>query len=124
MATVWDYLTAINSTKKDITEEGTEGYVPFVINRTLSYFADTVFQANEVNQHHHLPHNAQFQYLLNTCTRRKRFTKWIKKDDDTRIRKVSQVMNINQQRAREVVSLLSVQQLEDLLTATHEGGRV
>ncbi len=123
MSSVWDYLTAISYSKNDLMSDNQEGYVPFVVNRTLSYFSDTVFQANEVNLYHNLPHNAQFYYLLNTCTRRKRFTKWIKKDDDARIRRISQALNINQQRAMEMVSLLSDQQLEALLSATHEGGR-
>jgi hypothetical protein len=63
-----DYLNAINYTKDNLFEDVAAhgGYVPFVINRSLSYFPDTVLQANEMNTHHHLGKREQFDYLLNT----------------------------------------------------------
>ena len=61
--TPFDYLNTINDTKQDImeTEEDERSYVPFVINRSLSYFADTVGLANVVNQHHHIDKKLQYR---------------------------------------------------------------
>ena len=52
----FDYLNAINSTKKNImVDEVTEkAYSPFLINRGLSYFSDTILFANEMNLNHHI----------------------------------------------------------------------
>jgi histone deacetylase complex regulatory component SIN3 len=45
MANLGDFLKAINITKENLLEEDSlteKEYVPFVVNRTLSYFPDTV----------------------------------------------------------------------------------
>ena len=52
----FDYLNAINYTKKDIMVDdiAEKQYNPFMVNRGLSYFQDTVLMANEMNQYAHL----------------------------------------------------------------------
>jgi hypothetical protein len=46
-----EYLTSINHTKENLFDMGDpmveKEYTPFVINRCLSYFPDTIMQANE-----------------------------------------------------------------------------
>ena len=58
----FDYLNAINNTKEDIMVDdiAEKGYNPFMINRGLSYFNDTVLFANEMNRLHHTPNRLQF----------------------------------------------------------------
>ena len=48
----FDYLNSINMTKKDliVDEQSEKDYVPFIVNRGLGYFADTVLFANEMNE--------------------------------------------------------------------------
>ena len=43
-----EYLNAINHSKDDllVDEHAEKKYVPFVVNRCLSYFPDTIMQAN------------------------------------------------------------------------------
>ena len=52
----FDYLNSINTSKKDIMSDDLDekDYAAFVINRTLSYFNDTVLMANEMNLNAHL----------------------------------------------------------------------
>ena len=52
----FEFLNAINYTKKDlmVDPENEKHYNSFVINRSLSYFPDTVAIANEMNKYHHL----------------------------------------------------------------------
>jgi len=50
----FDFLNAINSTKENLFEKDPQAgkdYKPFLINRGLSYFPDTIFYANQMNQH-------------------------------------------------------------------------
>ena len=63
----FDYLNAINTTKKDIMVDdiAEKGYNSFMVNRGLSYFADTVLYANEMNKHHHLDGRLQFDFFIN-----------------------------------------------------------
>ena len=74
------YLNEINYGKRNIMvdEETEKAYVPFIINRSLSYFPDTVALANEMNRYGHLESRLQFAFLINTIRKRKRFSKWIK----------------------------------------------
>ena len=76
----FEYVNAINSTKKDIMVDdlAEKGYSPYMINRSLSYFNDTVLYANEMNKHHHLENRMQFDFFINIVRKRKRFSKWIK----------------------------------------------
>tara|TARA_B110000495_G_scaffold115123_1_gene99717 strand:+ start:2502 stop:2942 length:441 start_codon:yes stop_codon:yes gene_type:complete len=58
-----------------------KSYVPFIINRGMSYFKDTILCANEMNQHANLPARMQYDFYRNMLTNKKRFSKWNKKKD-------------------------------------------
>ena len=48
----FDYVNSINSSKKEnlmIDEVAEKAYNPWLINKALSYFKDTVLYANEIN---------------------------------------------------------------------------
>jgi len=61
----FDYVNAINETKKDIMIDdlAEKSYASFTVNRSLSYFSDTVLIANEMNRYHHLIKNYNFIFL-------------------------------------------------------------
>ena len=71
----FDYVNSINDTKQDIMEDDNaeRGYNSFLINRSLSYFSDTVGFANVVNQYHHIDNKLQYHFLINIIRKRKRF---------------------------------------------------
>ena len=52
-----NYLTAINWSKEKLLDSDEKDwekkYPPFIINKGLSYFPDTVMYANEMNRLHH-----------------------------------------------------------------------
>ena len=50
--TPFDYLNAINQSKENliVDELSEKEYVPFVVNKGLSYFPDTILYANEMNR--------------------------------------------------------------------------
>ncbi len=68
-----DYLNAINYSKDDLfaDEEAAKGYAPFIINRCLSYFPDTILQANEMNTNSELGKQEQFDYLRHSIRKRR-----------------------------------------------------
>jgi hypothetical protein len=75
--TPFDFINAINSTKKDLLAEdpmAKKDYVPFIINRGLGYFPDTVLYANEMNRNSSIPVDWQFSFLLNSISKKKRFS--------------------------------------------------
>lgn len=57
----FDVLNSINYTKKNLIDDGVceeKQYLPFIINKGLSYFPDTLFHANEINFRNFLPKNS------------------------------------------------------------------
>ena len=71
-----DYLNAINHEKKNLLDTDDEmwekKYPPFIVNKCLAPFPDTIFLVNEMNKHHHLDKKLQFDFLLNSIRTRKR----------------------------------------------------
>lgn len=125
---VFDFVNAINFTKKDLMT-GTENdelaeksYVPFIVNRGLSYFPDTILYANEMNIHNHLDNKLQFHYLINTIRPKKRFSKWAKKQEDNDIEAVKAFYGYSNAKAEQAVSVLSPEQLKEIKRRLNKGG--
>ena len=121
----FDYVNAINYTKKDIMEtpEDESAYNPFMVNRSLSYFSDTVGIANEMNRYHHLEKRLQFSFLINIIRKRKRFSKWVKPELENDVDVVKEYYGYSNEKARQVISLLSPHQLEVIKGKVNKGGR-
>jgi hypothetical protein len=121
----FDYLNAINYTKKDImVDDLTEkSYSAFMVNRGLSYFNDTVLYANEMNIHHHLDSKLQFHFLINTVRPRKRFSKWLKNSDPNSLDIVKEYYGYSNEKARQVLSLLSDNEINELKLRLNKGGK-
>jgi hypothetical protein len=121
---VWDYLNAINMSKKElIVDEATEkAYVPFVVNRTLSYFPDTVLLANEMNLNAHLDNKPQFDFFISTVRRRKRFSKWAKPSTESDLEVIKEYYGYSNEKARQALTLLSDEQLKYIKEKVQRGG--
>jgi hypothetical protein len=118
----FDYVTSINYSKKDVMlEEKT--YNSFMVNRSLSYFSDTVVLANEMNLHHHLDNSLQYQFLINIVRKRKRFSKWLKPEVENDIELVKEYYGYSNEKARQVMSLLSPSQIATIKKKVYKGGR-
>ena len=114
---IWDVINSINLSKKNLYETGDmtdKEYFPFIVNKSLSYFNDTLFHANEMNVHYHLPKQMQYEYLLTQIRPRKRFSKWFKKTEDKDVEYIMAYYNISNKRAIEYKSLLTNPQLQKI----------
>ena len=120
----FDYLNSINDTKQDIMVDdiAEKQYTPFMVNRGLSYFIDTVFFANEMNLHHHLEKKLQFNFLLGTVRKRKRFSKWFKPETISDIELVKKRYGYSAEKAKSVLSLLTATQIESIRASSSTGG--
>lgn len=125
--TPFDFVNAINSSKKPDIMKGTENdelaekaYVPFVINRQLSYFPDSLMYANAMNIHNNLDNKLQFHYLLNSIRPAKRFAKWVKRDDSD-LQLVMQYYSYGVDKAKQVLPILSSEQLSIIKTKLQSG---
>ena len=121
----FEYLNTINYSKKDImVDDMTEkSYNSFMICRSLSYFPDTVQFANLMNQYHHLDNKLQYHFLINIIRKRKRFSKWIKPEQLSDIEVVKQYYGYSNSKAKQVLSLLSPDQIKIIEQKVSKGGR-
>jgi len=124
----FDYLNAINDTKKNVIEDSDNPelaeklYPPYLVNRGLSFFIDTVYLANEMNRHHHLENKMQFDFLINIVRKKKRFSKWFKAQPDEEVEAVMDYYGYSQDKARQVVSLLTKDQITQIIERQRKGG--
>ena len=124
----FDYLNAINTSKENLMEDSAndelveKSYEPFLTNRGLSYFPDSIFYANEMNQYATLPKKAQFLYLLNSIRPRKRFSKWYKEEISDDILLISEMFGYSKAKAKEAINVLSEEQLEEIRKIADKGG--
>ena len=121
----FEYLTAINDTKKDIMIDdiAEKGYNAFMVNRGLSYFNDTVLFANEMNMKAHLDNRLQFDFLINIVRRRKRFSKWMKPETASDVEVVKEYYGYSNEKARQALTLLTPEQIIDIKKKVYKGGR-
>jgi len=122
---LFEYLNSINMTKTNIMVDdiAEKQYVPFMINRGLSYFPDTVGFANEMNQNHHLDKRLQFDYLINSISRKRRFGKWLKATESEDLLIVKEHYGYSNEKARSALTILSSEQLNELKQRLFKGGR-
>lgn len=124
--TPFDFINAINLTKKNLFEDphASKDYKPFLVNRGLSYFPDTVLYANEMNRNAGIPEDWQFIFLLNTIPKKKRFSKWHKKDADSEsLTLVKEYFGYSSEKALEALSILSDEQLVMIKEKLYKGGK-
>jgi hypothetical protein len=121
----YEYLNSINHSKVDVmVDDITEkSYPAFMINRSLSYFPDTVGLANVINRYHHTDNKLQYHFLINIIRKRKRFSKWMKPEQVSDIEAIKQYYGYSNEKAKQVFSLLSPEQITIIIQKVSKGGR-
>lgn len=122
----FDYINAINFTKQNLFEDpqAHKDYNAWIVNKGLSYFPDTLLYANEMNRHYGIPKDWQFSFLLNSITKKKRFSKWSKKDSISEsLRLVKEYYGYSNEKAKQALSILSEKQLAMIEQKLYKGGK-
>jgi len=122
----FDFATAINHSKENlIVDDWSEKqYNAFIVNKSLSYGADTVIYANEMNSRPHLDRRLQFDFLINTVRPRKRYNKWLKPETVDALEIIQQYYGYSIDKARQVLPLISDTQLEIIKKKMNRGGKL
>jgi|TARA_B110000438_G_C15458451_1_gene497792 hypothetical protein len=122
-----DYLNAINHEKTPLMDTEDEvwekKYSPFIINKCLAPFPDTIHLVNEMNLHNHLDSKLQFDFFLNTVRTRKRYTPWMKASKTKNLEYVKEYYGYNNEKARSALKLLSDEQIKAIKSSLDKGGR-
>tara|TARA_B100000073_G_C23514821_1_gene485330 strand:+ start:164 stop:559 length:396 start_codon:yes stop_codon:yes gene_type:complete len=122
-----DYLNAINTTKENVMDTEDEmwekKYPPFIVNKCVAPFTDTLILVNEINRLHHLDKRLQFDYLLNSIRPRKRFTPWVKAKKLKNLEYVKEFYGYNNEKAKVALELLDEKQISAIKERLNKGGR-
>jgi|TARA_B100000073_G_scaffold117876_1_gene95341 hypothetical protein len=121
-----DWLNSINQSKLNLIDDdyATEkDYPPFIINKCLSGFMDTVLIANEMNIHSDLPKKMQYDFFINIVRPKKRFSPWLRKEKIDSLELVKKYYHYNDEKARSALKLLSEEQLEFIKQRMKTGGK-
>jgi hypothetical protein len=119
----FDFINAITYNKNDLMVDdwAEKQYIPYIVNKGLSYGADTVIQANEMNSRPHLDKKLQFQFLINNIRPKKRYNKWIKADK-IELEVIKQYYGYSTEKARQVLPLLDQSQIDLIKQKLEKGG--
>jgi len=97
-------------------------YNPFMVNRGLSFYRDTVLQANEMNRYYDLDKRLQFLFLINSVEPRKRFSKWFKAEKLGDLECVKEYYGYSNVKAKATLDILTPEQIDYIKTKIYKGG--
>ncbi len=120
-----DWLNSINFNKENLIEEDStlvKEYPPFIINKCLSGHLDCVLFANEMNRYHFLDKDMQYNFYLNILRKKKRFSPWLRKEKVSDIEYVKQYYGYSNEKASQVLKILSDEQIEFIKQRLDTGG--
>lgn len=121
-----DWLNSINQTKTNIMDEDSQSeksYPPYIVNRCLSGHVDCILFANEMNKYNFLDKKMQYDFYINILRQRKRFSPWLRKEEIKDLDSVKQYYGYSNEKALQVLKILTKQQLDFIRSKLDTGGR-
>ena len=117
-----DIIPSILQTKKNVVENEKD-YVPFVVNKALSFHYDCVLFANEMNRVPNTDGILQYHFYLNTIRGYKRtFQKWQKREKIEDLEAIKEYYKYSNDKAKEALLVLSDAQMDDIRRKLNKGG--
>ena len=98
-------------------------YPPFIINKCLAPFPETVHLVNEMNLNHHLDSKLQYDFLLNSIRPRDRYTPWLKAKKIKNLEYVKEYYGYSNEKAKSALDILNDEQIETIKDSLNKGGK-
>jgi hypothetical protein len=106
------------------SEDDEKNYNPFVVNKVLSGYIDTVYLSNMMNLSSHLDKKMQYDFFFHSIRKYKRkYSKWLKSKEVENINIIKEYYNISLNKAKEVLLILSEEQITELKSRLDKGGK-
>jgi len=113
----FDFVKSINEKSENLIQvqpDVEKDYLPYMVNRALSFSPDTILYANTMNERWILDKKLQYDFLYGSVRRRRRYDKWMKREGDEMVPLVMELYQVNQRIAAEYLSLLTEEQKQKL----------
>ena len=88
----------------------------------MSGHLDCVLFANEMNRYHFLDKDMQYNFYLNILRKKKRFSPWLRKEKVSDIEYVKQYYGYSNEKASQVLKILSDEQIDFIKQRLDTGG--
>lgn len=124
--TPFDYVNNISSSRDNIWQDelSEKEYTPFIINRAISQYYDTIMFAQEMNQRSGIPNKWQYDfYRLGIDHKKKRFAKWTKADKTETVDKLAAHYQVNRRTIEQYLELLNTAEIDTIMETLSKGGR-
>ena len=121
-----EWLNSINVTKKNLINEDPsleKEYPPYIINRCFSGHIDSIMFANELNKYPNLDKKLQYDFFLNSLRKKKRFSPWLRKDQIKNLDLIKQYYGYSNEKAKQVLNILTKEQLSFMRDRLETGGK-
>jgi hypothetical protein len=122
-----EYLNSINLSKENLMDgddpEWEKKYSPYIINKCLAPFNDTIMLVNEMNMRHHLDKKLQYDFLLNSIRSKKRYAPWVKASKLKDLEYVKEYYGYTDEKAKTALSILNNSQIKAIKDSLNKGGR-
>ena len=122
-----EYLKAINISKEKLMdgedEQWEKKYPPYIVNKCLAPFQDTIFLVNEMNMNHQIDKKLQFDFLLNTLRTRQRYTPWLKAKKEKHLECVKEYYGYSNEKAKSALNILNDEQIKTIIDSLDKGGK-
>tara|TARA_B100000902_G_C27292015_1_gene907706 strand:+ start:636 stop:1013 length:378 start_codon:yes stop_codon:yes gene_type:complete len=121
-----DWLNSINQNKQDLSEDpdACKKYPAYIVNRCLSGHIDAIMFANEMNKWNQTPKDMQYQFLLHSLRKKKRFSPWLRQEKIDNIELIKQYYGYSNEKAQQALKILTPDQIEYIKKKLNKGGRV
>ena len=119
-----EVLPSILQTKEEVmlTDHDEKEYSPFMVNRALSYYRDTVLFANVMNQYPNLDKRLQYNFYKYIVRAQKRpYSKWHKKAQSRDLSVVKEYYGYSDAKAEEAMKILSDEQITAMKKQLYKG---
>lgn len=117
-----DIIPSILQTKKNVVDNEKD-YIPFVVNKALSFHYDCVLIANEMNKVPNTDGILQYHFLLNKVRGYKRsYQKWHKRETIEDLDAIKEYFNYSNDKAKEALTVLSNDQINEIKSKLNKGG--
>ena len=126
MTELKEWLNSINFSKTNLLDEDPDAkkdYAPFIINRCLSGHLDCILFANEMNKYSFLDKDMQYTFYLNILRKKKRFSPWLRKDKIEDSESVKKYYGYSNEKAYQVLKILSNEQIDYIKQRLEIGGK-
>ena len=121
-----EWLNSINTNKNNLIDEDIDlekKYPSYIVNRCMSGHIDAILLANEMNKRPNLPKKLQYDFFLNSIRKRKRYSPWLRKEQIETLELVKQYYGYSNEKAKQVLNILTREQLSFIRDRLETGGR-